>query len=103
MVPVDRLIKGKFQDNFEFIQWFKKFYDANSRHKRRHYDGVLERDGAPLCGPRESVPVTPSRRVLSRQVSFNRRTSGTSTPSRRTSKSLILHCVANIKSKPASK
>lgn len=29
IVPVDRLIKGRFQDNFEFIQWFKKFFDAN--------------------------------------------------------------------------
>ena len=29
---MDRLIKGRFQDNFEFIQWFKKFFDAN-------YDG----------------------------------------------------------------
>merc|ERR1719400_1892559 len=32
IVPVDRLIKGRFQDNFEFVQWFKKFFDAN-------YDG----------------------------------------------------------------
>lgn len=27
---MDKLIKGKFQDNFEFMQWFKKFYDANN-------------------------------------------------------------------------
>ncbi|XP_044020916.1 microtubule-associated protein RP/EB family member 1 isoform X2 [Aphidius gifuensis] len=33
VIPVDRLIKGRFQDNFEFLQWFKKFFDAN-------YDGV---------------------------------------------------------------
>ena len=29
MIPVERLIKGRFQDNFEFVQWFKKFFDAN--------------------------------------------------------------------------
>jgi len=29
IIPVDRLIKGRFQDNFEFLQWFKKFFDAN--------------------------------------------------------------------------
>eukprot|EP00095_Tigriopus_kingsejongensis_P003016 snap_masked-scaffold170_size291898-processed-gene-1.9 protein:Tk03016 transcript:snap_masked-scaffold170_size291898-processed-gene-1.9-mRNA-1 annotation:"microtubule-associated protein rp eb family member 1" len=29
IIPVDKLIKGRFQDNFEFIQWFKKFFDAN--------------------------------------------------------------------------
>lgn len=28
-IPVDRLVKAKFQDNFEFVQWFKKFFDAN--------------------------------------------------------------------------
>lgn len=28
-VPVDRLIKLKFQDNLEFLQWMKKFWDAN--------------------------------------------------------------------------
>lgn len=32
IVSVDKLIKGKFQDNFEFLQWFKKFFDSN-------YDG----------------------------------------------------------------
>merc|ERR1712036_51636 len=25
IVPVDKLIKGRFQDNFEFLQWFKRF------------------------------------------------------------------------------
>merc|ERR1719273_2701228 len=32
VIPVDKLVKGRFQDNFEFIQWFKKFFDVN-------YDG----------------------------------------------------------------
>merc|ERR1719195_1911592 len=31
-VQVDRLVKGRFQDNFEFAQWFNKFFMAN-------YDG----------------------------------------------------------------
>ena len=54
MVPVDKLVKGRFQDNFEFVQWFKKFFDANSRCGR-----------PPLpCEPQPpmSVPVTPMRR-----------------------------------------
>ncbi|XP_034479489.1 microtubule-associated protein RP/EB family member 1 isoform X2 [Drosophila innubila] len=29
-IPVDRLIKGRFQDNFEFLQWFKKFFDSQA-------------------------------------------------------------------------
>merc|ERR1719259_546789 len=38
IVPVDRLVKGKFQDNFEFLQWFKKFFDAN--YDGKEYDAV---------------------------------------------------------------
>ena len=38
MIPVDKLIKGRFQDNFEFLQWFKKFFDAN--YDGREYDAL---------------------------------------------------------------
>ena len=41
IVPVDRLVKGRFQDNFEFIQWFKKFFDAN--YQGQPYDPVGSR------------------------------------------------------------
>lgn len=43
IVPMERLVKGKFQDNFEFLQWFKKFFDANWDGK--DYDPVLTRQG----------------------------------------------------------
>merc|ERR1711964_241709 len=36
-IPVQDLVRGKFQDNFEFVQWFKKFFDAN-------YDGNANYD-----------------------------------------------------------
>ncbi|KXJ13870.1 microtubule-associated protein RP/EB family member 1 isoform X2 [Exaiptasia diaphana] len=42
-VPVDRLIKGKFQDNFEFLQWFKRFFDAN--YGGQEYDALAARGG----------------------------------------------------------
>lgn len=29
-VQVQVLMKGKFQDNFEFLQWFRRFYDHNN-------------------------------------------------------------------------
>lgn len=32
-VPIDKLVKGRFQDNFEFLQWFKKFYDMHCNDK----------------------------------------------------------------------
>jgi hypothetical protein len=40
------LIKGRFQDNFEFLQWFKKFFDAN--YDGREYDAMLAREGLPM-------------------------------------------------------
>merc|ERR1719334_2247970 len=43
VVPVDRLVKGKFQDNFEFLQWFKKFFDAN--YDGQEYDAIGMRGG----------------------------------------------------------
>lgn len=43
---MDKLIKGRFQDNFEFLQWFKKFFDAN--YDGREYDPLEARFGIPL-------------------------------------------------------
>jgi len=28
-IDVEKLIKGKYQDNLEFLQWFKRFFDLN--------------------------------------------------------------------------
>lgn len=46
VIPVDKLIKGRFQDNFEFLQWFKKFFDAN--YDGREYDALEARGGLAL-------------------------------------------------------
>ncbi|XP_070134055.1 microtubule-associated protein RP/EB family member 1 isoform X3 [Drosophila bipectinata] len=46
IIPIDKLIKGRFQDNFEFLQWFKKFFDAN--YDGRDYDASAVREGAPM-------------------------------------------------------
>ncbi|XP_042201973.1 microtubule-associated protein RP/EB family member 1-like [Callorhinchus milii] len=43
IIPVDKLVKGKFQDNFEFVQWFKRFFDAN--YNGREYEPLLARQG----------------------------------------------------------
>ena len=43
IIPVDKLVKGRFQDNFEFIQWFKKFFDAN--YGGEPYDAFEARGG----------------------------------------------------------
>ncbi|XP_008476526.1 microtubule-associated protein RP/EB family member 1 isoform X3 [Diaphorina citri] len=43
IVPIDKLVKGRFQDNFEFLQWFKKFFDVNNTVA--DYDPVGARGG----------------------------------------------------------
>jgi RP/EB family microtubule-associated protein len=54
VVPVEKLVKGKFQDNFEFIQWFKKFFDAN--YDGKEYDALAARDGIPLVSSEGKAP-----------------------------------------------
>ncbi|XP_077583423.1 microtubule-associated protein RP/EB family member 1-like [Stigmatopora nigra] len=67
IIPVDKLIKGKFQDNFEFVQWFKKFFDAN--YDKREYDPVEARQGqdtAPLPNAGTSAFNKPPKKAFSR-------------------------------------
>ncbi|XP_069687188.1 microtubule-associated protein RP/EB family member 1 isoform X2 [Periplaneta americana] len=54
IVPIDRLIKGRFQDNFEFLQWFKKFFDAN--YSGADYDAITARGGDQLGSGGSSAP-----------------------------------------------
>ncbi|XP_021330664.2 microtubule-associated protein RP/EB family member 3b isoform X1 [Danio rerio] len=49
IIPVEKLVKGKFQDNFEFVQWFKKFFDAN--YDGKEYDPQLARQGQDVTPP----------------------------------------------------
>jgi len=55
IVPVDKLVKGRFQDNFEFLQWFKRFFDAN--YQGQDYDPIAARGGAePTTGAGGRIP-----------------------------------------------
>ncbi|XP_074919640.1 microtubule-associated protein RP/EB family member 3 isoform X1 [Chelonoidis abingdonii] len=62
IIAVEKLVKGKFQDNFEFIQWFKKFFDAN--YDGKEYNPLLARQGqevapSPNPAPQRTSPTTP--------------------------------------------
>lgn len=62
IIPVEKLVKGKFQDNFEFVQWFKKFFDAN--YDGKEYDPLLARQGqdvAPAPNPGDHFIHRPKR------------------------------------------
>lgn len=36
-VEVEKLAKAKYQDNLEFIQWLKRYFDVNSGNKGASY------------------------------------------------------------------
>ena len=44
-IEVEKLIKAKYQDNLEFFQWFKRFFDLNCRGGA-DYSAVERRKGA---------------------------------------------------------
>ncbi|KAF7561862.1 hypothetical protein G7046_g2277 [Stylonectria norvegica] len=45
-IPVSALVKCKMQDNLEFLQWTKRFWDLN--FPDHDYDAVARRKGAPV-------------------------------------------------------
>ncbi|KAG9227823.1 hypothetical protein CCMSSC00406_0008645 [Pleurotus cornucopiae] len=53
-----RLVKCKMQDNLEFLQWVKRFWDAN--YGGQGYDPVARRKGAPADPPATIAPLGPS-------------------------------------------
>lgn len=48
------MVKGRFQDNFEFLQWFKKFFDAN--YRGTEYDALSCRSGEQMGGGGANAP-----------------------------------------------
>jgi len=52
-IPVDKLVKAKYQDNLEFLQWFKHFYEC--KYQGQEYDAparrALAKDGGPKGTP----------------------------------------------------
>ncbi|XP_021943867.1 microtubule-associated protein RP/EB family member 1 isoform X1 [Folsomia candida] len=69
VIPVDKLVKGRFQDNFEFVQWFKKFFDAN--YKGDQYHALEARGGLPLgtaspAGGKPMHRVVPTTQIATR-------------------------------------
>ncbi|KAI4494589.1 hypothetical protein M0804_000790 [Polistes exclamans] len=84
IVPIDKLVKGRFQDNFEFLQWFKKFFDANYSGAEP-YDALAMRGGEAMGSggnaaprgsnvkrptPREVNPAKPTARTVNKAQSF---------------------------------
>lgn len=61
MIPVERLVKCKFQDNLEFLQWIKKYWDTF--YPGGSYDANARRAGA-TAGPVKTVSGGGSTRTM---------------------------------------
>lgn len=91
IIPIDKLIKGRFQDNFEFLQWFKKFFDAN--YDGRDYDALSARDNFPMgygSGPGKQLASAGSgllRKPITTASHHSSTTTSTSATNRSTVKS----------------
>ncbi|XP_050352465.1 microtubule-associated protein RP/EB family member 1 isoform X3 [Nymphalis io] len=89
IVPIDRLVKGRFQDNFEFLQWFKKFFDAN--YGGTEYDAMAQREGLPMghgaagavpraAPPSVKKPAAPVAKVAARPQTISKANSTVRSP-----------------------
>eukprot|EP00002_Diphylleia_rotans_P030891 TRINITY_DN6395_c0_g2_i1.p1 TRINITY_DN6395_c0_g2~~TRINITY_DN6395_c0_g2_i1.p1 ORF type:complete len:203 (+),score=50.12 TRINITY_DN6395_c0_g2_i1:74-682(+) len=56
-IEVDKLVKGKYQDNLEFLQWFKAYFDRTNTNPAE-YDAVARRSAAP--GSDTAAPSAPA-------------------------------------------
>ncbi|KAI0691145.1 calponin homology domain-containing protein [Cerioporus squamosus] len=57
-IPVEKLVKCKMQDNLEFLQWIKRFWDTN--YGGHPYDPIARRRGVPADTPATIAPLAPS-------------------------------------------
>ncbi|KAK9472408.1 calponin homology domain-containing protein [Dipodascopsis tothii] len=64
-IPVERLTKCRFQDNLEFLQWAKRFWDAN--YPGGEYDPVARRRGTGNTTLRTTSAARPASVVASRK------------------------------------
>jgi len=58
-IPVEKLVKCKMQDNLEFLQWMKRFWESN--YGGQGYDAVGRRKGAPMEPPATIAPLATAR------------------------------------------
>ncbi|KAI8329314.1 calponin homology domain-containing protein [Chlamydoabsidia padenii] len=74
IIPVDKLMKCKFQDNLEFMQWMKRFWDQN--YPGGSYNALARRKGGPNVGGNGARMATGGRGTATSRTSATSRTGG---------------------------
>jgi len=75
IIPVQRLVKARFQDNLEFLQWFHQFFvqsyrgsqKYNPAERRKRCKGSKQRLGRKNKRPRCSEELTASRKYKNKE------------------------------------
>merc|ERR1719336_283643 len=63
VIPVDKLVKGRFQDNLEFLQWFYQYFTATYNPSATDYDPVKRRlKSKGTAGLSKNKPSAPKKR-----------------------------------------
>ncbi|KAH9968325.1 calponin homology domain-containing protein [Lactifluus volemus] len=75
-IPVEKLVKCKMQDNLEFLQWMKRYWDTN--YPGHPYDPVARRRGQSTDTPSSLAPLATRSTVNTPGVAGSR--SGGKTP-----------------------
>lgn len=81
-------MKGRFQDNFEFLQWFKKFFDAN--YRGNEYDALSCRNGEPMGGGGINAPRSTNSLMARKPVPTSPAKTAAAKPIGRASRSFII-------------
>jgi hypothetical protein len=107
MVPVDKLVRGKYQDNLEFMQWLKSFYDLNGAVKDG-YDPVEARVRAknvpkPNLDAPGYTPASPSHATGSNSGGAAKRATATPTATPVAERKPIAETTKENKTAPAAK
>ncbi|KAJ3217679.1 hypothetical protein HDU67_007502 [Dinochytrium kinnereticum] len=84
-IPIDKIVKCRYNDNFEFLQWMKKYWDAF--YPGGGYDAAARRLGKEKDRPTSTKD---KKSTSSASVRSREGTSGPSSPTRMTKKRGIL-------------
>jgi len=69
-VDVDKLIRARYQDNLEFMQWLKKFFEINAPQSIEGYDAVSQRNkgkGVNQFKPAQGVKPGATKKVATKR------------------------------------
>lgn len=99
-VEVEKLAKAKYQDNLEFIQWLKRYYDLNCGDRGKDYDPREKRGNCPVDFSFAEKNVVPKTYNGSGQIIG---TSKTELPQKKSTTVVPSNRVALVETKPMNR